>query len=279
MAVMDEFKEERAKLKEMSLRDKIDHFIYYHKVGIMVTVLVFILAGISISSSLTNKESALYIALIDCHERDFTGEGTTAYEESVAHQLNIDADKYAVHLDNTYYLSSIYMNPEDSLYGSKYTANESAYQLPEILWTRMATGQLDAFVAAENYINGWVMNDGFLDLREEMTPEQYEYYKDSFYWIDYDILENYELDFNEGAFIYDSDHRSPEGMKNPMPVGVYITPNESFQEHFQFIYTDEVVYCLTYSGQPEDLAKQTYDGTKLALDYLDIISGRTSASN
>lgn len=279
MAVMDEFKEERAKVKEMCLRDKIDHFVYYHKVEIMLTVLVLFLAGTYINSLLTNKTTALSIALIDCHETDFTGEGTSSYEESLASQLQLDTSKYAVTLDNAYYLSSIYTNPDTSLYGSKYAAaDETAYQLPEILWTRMATGQLDAFVAAENYINGWVMNDGFLDLREEMTPEQYEYYKDSFYWVDYDLLENYELSFDDGAFVYDDDHRSPEGMKNPMPVGVYITPNESFQEHFRFIYTSEVVYCLTYQGDPEDVAKETYDGAKLALDYLDIISGRTTAN-
>jgi hypothetical protein len=279
MAVMDEFKEERAKVKEMCLRDKIDHFVYYHKVEIMLTVLVLFLVGTYVNSLLTNKDNALCIALIDCHETDFTGEGTSAYESALAEQLQLNTSKYAVALDNSYYLSSIYTDPDKSLYGSKYAAaDETAYQLPEILWTRMATGQLDAFVAAENYINGWVMNDGFLDLREVMSPEQYEFYKDSFYWIDYDLLSNYELDFNEGAFVYDGNHRSPEGMKDPMPVGVYITPNESFQEHFRFIYASEVVYCLTYQGQPEDIAKQTYDGTKLALDYLDIISGRTSAN-
>lgn len=65
-------------------------------------------------------------------------------------------------------------------------------------------------------------------------------------------------------------------MNNPIPVGIYVTPNESFQKYFRFIYEAEVVYCLTYAGKSEDLAKEKYNSTKLALDFLDIISGRVT---
>ena len=264
MAVMDEFKEERAKVKEMSLREKIDHFVFYHKVGIMLTALVVFLAVIGIYDAVTGQDSALYIAMIDCISNNYSGQSGESYETALAEQLDIDTKSYMVVLDNSFVLSA-----------AEYAADESVYQLPEMLYTRLATGQLHAFMAQESTINGWVMNDGFLDLREEMTPEQYEYYKDSFYWIDYDILENYELDFDTGAYVYNEDHRSPEGMKNPMPVGVYITPseNEDFQDNYTFLYDQEIVYCLTYTTHKDD---EAYNGTQLALDYLDILSGRTA---
>ena len=264
MEVMDEFKKEREKQNEMSLRDKIDNFIYYHKVAIILSILIVIIAVMCIYTSRTNKDIALYVALIDCHDTDFvTIESERSYENILAEQLNLNTKKYRVELDNSFYLGAI-ENPGD----------ESVYSLPERLYLRLVNGNLDAFVAEEDTINAWVMNDGFLDLREEMTPEQYEYYKNSFYWVDYDVIKDYELSFDDGAYIYDTNHRSPEGMKNPMPVGVYITPNESFQEYYRFIYEAEVVYCLTYAGKSEDIAKEEYNSTKLALDYLDIISGR-----
>ena len=64
-------------------------------------------------------------------------------------------------------------------------------------------------------------------------------------------------------------------MKNPMPVGVYITPseNEDFQDNYTFLYDQEIVYCLTYTTHKDD---EAYNGTQLALDYLDILSGRTA---
>ena len=261
MAVMDEFKEERAKVKEMPLRDRIDHFVYYHKVAIMMTVLIAIIAIAGIHDFVTRKDTALYVALIDCLKVDYKGENKTDYQTTLAEQLGINTDTHAVILDDTYVLSAI-----------EYAADESVYQLPEILYTRFAAGEFDAFVAQESTINGWVMNDGFLDLREEMTPEQYEYYEDSFYWIDYALLEDYELNFDEGAYVYNENHRSPEGMKDPMPVGVYVTPNEEFRENYNFLYDQEVVYCLTVS-RPDK--KEVYNGTQKALELLDILSGRT----
>ena len=262
MAVMDEFKEERAKVKDMSLREKIDYFVYYHKVAIMMTVLISIIAVTAIHDALTRKDTALHVALIDCLTIDYTGHTGTDYQKILTEKLGIDSKTHTVVLDNTYVLSAI-----------EYAADESVLQLPEILYTRFAGGSLDAFVAQESTINGWVMNDGFLDLREEMTPEQYEYYKDSFYWIDYAILKDYELDFDKGAYVYNEDHRSPEGMKEPMPVGVYVTPNEEFFEYYSFLYDQEVVFCLTYTVHDE---KDQYNGTKKALDLLDFWSGRTA---
>ena len=261
MAVMDEFKEERAKVKEMPLRDRIDHFVYYHKVGIMMTVLIAIIAISGIHDFLTSKDTAVYVALIDCLKIDYKGENEKDYQAILTEQLGINTDTHTVILDDTYVLSAV-----------QYAADESVYQLPEILYTRFAAGEFDAFVAQESTINGWVMNDGFLDLRDQMTPEQYEYYEDSFYWIDYALLEDYELDFDKGAYVYDEDHRSPEGMKDPMPVGVYVTPCEEFQEYYNFLYDQEVVYCLTYSKQDK---KDEYNGTQKALELLDIWSGRT----
>ena len=266
MVVMDEFIKERAKRKEMSLRDKIENFIYYHKVALILSIFLLVMAVIFIYTTVSTQKIALYIALIDCHDTDFlTIENEISYEESLAKQLNLNPQKYRVELDNSFYLSAI-ENPGD----------EAAFSLPERLYFRLVNGELDAFVAEEDTINAWVMNDGFLDLREELSAEQYEYYEDSFYWIDYDIIEDYELNFDDGAYIYDTNHRSPEGMNNPIPVGIYVTPNESFQKYFRFIYEAEVVYCLTYAGKSEDLAKEKYNSTKLALDYLDIISGRVT---
>lgn len=262
MAVMDEFKEERAKVKEMTLLQKLDHFVYYHKAGIMMTILIGVIAFVGIYDAVKGKDVAMYIALIDCIDDNYSTSNTDkSYETTIAEQLGINTNTHMITLDNSFVLSA-----------AEYAADESVYELPEILFTRLATGQLAAFMAQESTINGWVMNDGFLDLREVMTEEQYEYYKDSFYWIDYDIVANYELSFDDGAYVYNEDHRSPEGMKDPMPVGVYITPNEDFQDNYTFLYDQEIVYCLTLNTYDEK--KDEYNGTQLALDYLDILSGR-----
>ncbi len=266
MAVMDEFQKERDTVKNMNWREKLDYFVYYHKVAIMVTALIVIIAGVAIVDEIKSKEIAMNIALIDCIERDFQATEEVDYTVTLSEKLGIDSKTHTVNLNDSFVLSAA--NPE-------YAADESVYQLPEVLFTQLAAGALDGFISQESTFNGWVMNDGFLDLREEMSPEQYEYYKDSFYWIDYDLLSNYELDFDEGAYVYNENHRSPEGMKDPMPVGVYITPCEEFRDHYTFLYDQEVVFALTYSTNNE---KEAYNGTEKALEFLDYLSGRTEES-
>lgn len=260
MTVLEELKTEAEKMKNMSIPQRIDYIVYYHKTGILMTIFIVILIGVAVFNALVDREEALYVVMIDCISDKKSEGNVTPYEKSLAEQLGINTGTHMVVLDNDHVLS----------YAD--TAEEATYQLGERAFVRLVAEKVHVFMAQEATINERVMNDPFMDLREVMTPEQYEYYKDSLYWIDYDILKNYEFEIDAEKYVYDEDHRSPEGMKEPIPVGVYLTPCEEFQENYTFLYAQEIVYCFPYMKDDENAE---YNGTEKALAFLDILAGRT----
>ena len=248
MAVMDEFKEERARMKTQPFKVKLAHYWHYYKLHVIAIGFVLFFVGSYIYNIITTKDIVLQVGLIDCYANSETPEEyTTKFEEI----LGIDTKKEKVYLDNSYYIS-----------------DKTDITSTEILLVRLSAQELDVMLADEDTFDAYARNDIFVDLRDFLTPEQLAYYEDSFYYIDYAEIENdtgYTSENLLTPFVDQADHHSPEGMEKPIPIGIYVTGNEDFRNNYIFNNTDqEAVFGLAYYAEYPDYA----------LQFLDYMSGR-----
>ena len=68
MPVMDEFKEERAALRNGTPKEKFQYFLDYYKWYVIVGILVLVSAGSIIYQMVTQKERAIFVALLNVYE-------------------------------------------------------------------------------------------------------------------------------------------------------------------------------------------------------------------
>lgn len=251
MALMDEFKEERAQIKNQPFKKRLQYFWDYNKWTVIAITFVVIMVSSIIYSNLTRKDTALWVAMVDCIQIDDKAE---SYKDALIETLEVDTSTHNVYFDTAYQVSAAYEVADNSV--------------AEALSVRLATGEIDVFLANETLFTGYSSSDAFVDLRDVLTPEQLDYYKDSFYYIDLALVE--ELSSNnlldENPAIYDIDHRSPEGMKDPAPIGIYVTGTDEFRSSYIFENGQEVVFGVVY-----DHCDVNYITT-----FLDTMTGRNS---
>ena len=133
----------------------------------------------------------------------------------------------------------------------------------------MAAREVDVMVTDETTFEGYTKSDAFLDLSQVLTSEQYEYYKDSFYYIDYALIESgyYDnIDYTSQEASETVDHRTTEGMEKPVPVGIYVDAAESFKECYRFKNDQEAVFGVIGYVEGEHLDR--------SLLFLDLMTGR-----
>ncbi len=232
MPLMDEFKEERAQMKNQPFLKRLEYFWDYNKLPVILGLfLVIMLSGI-LYNVFTQKEVALWVAIVDCVRDDLPAE---QYEADFIETLDIDTSKYDVRLDASY-----------QLVGSSTMADTS---LSDALSVRVATGEIDAFLAGEAFFTSYTEIDAFVDLRTVLTPEQIAQYEDSFYYIDYARIENESDDqtSNDLSYLSEVQPRNPESMEKPIPVGIYVTPTEEFGKAYYFSKKENLVFGIIYN--------------------------------
>lgn len=241
MPVMDEFKEERAALKNGTPKEKLSYFWDYYKWHVIVTVAVIIAAISMINSILNQKENALYVTIINGMELAPAAE----YPAAFAEYAGIDTGTYDVLFDTS---MRINMN----------SLEQDTIASTQKLTTYLAAGQLDAFVSDEDIINQYAYNDTFCDLREILTAEQLKQYEPYFYYLDRAVLNALDeardsIDYNYEAFTY-PDPREPDAMEEPVPVGLYLNTASSFRESY-YLSGDAILAVAVNSSNVENMIK------------------------
>ncbi|MCD7805840.1 MAG: hypothetical protein LUH19_00690 [Lachnospiraceae bacterium] len=258
MAVMDEFKEERDKIKHGTFKEKWKYFWDYYKWHVIGTAFVLVVAVWMIHDIVTQKESALYVELLNC---------ATVYDDSE-------------------YLSGVeeYLGIEDGQAltveaGLDVTDDTEDYTAFEVLAIRIAAKEMDVMVAEEETISGYAGEDTLIDLTTVMTEEQLEHYSDYFYYVDYALIEsgyyeNEDLSYEDMIFDGTAGHVSPEDMEQPVAVGVYI--NTTAEPGDYVCTTAEFNSNYYYSGEAIFSIMFYSEHTDAALQFLDYICGYAS---
>jgi len=245
MAVMDEFKEERAALKNAGFKKKLSYFWDYYKWYVIGTIAVVAFVSSFIYEYATKKETALYAVLLNASPLT---KDSSEYTQSFADYTALDTEEYELFFDTS-------IRIEDG------SMDDVTYTSVQKLAVYTAAADLDVMVSDATSFQKYANSYTFYDLREILTPEQIEKYEPYFYYVDTVTVEKIEAanDALDTDFVpVYPDPYKPEEMTTPIPVGITVDGNEWLQENFYFRGEDITlgVYCNT---QRLDMALQYID--------------------
>ncbi len=207
MPVMDEFKEERAALKQGTFKQKAryvwDYYRWYFIGGAIAAVCLFTL----VRDIVTHKDAGFYACMLNGAQIDVFAEETENMK-NFAEYASIDTEEYQVLFDTSIQIG---------------TPGADDYTSAQKLMIYIASQEIDVIATDVNSMLKYAYQGNFADLTTMLSPEQMEKYKDSFYYLDKVVQKEYsELDSTE---IMDTpltypDPTKPEEMTEPIPIGV-----------------------------------------------------------
>lgn len=247
MPVMDEFKEERAAMKEKPFKERFSYFWDYHKNHVLISILAVVLVSSLVVQILNRKDTVFFAAMLNCIDlTNSSGEYAAAFEEHVG----INSEKEAAIFDTT---MSINMSDMDEITKSSL----------EKMMIYLAAQEIDVVLGDEKIMENYANNETFMDLRTVLSAEQIAKYEPYFYYIDQAVIE--EKKAQQDAMNYDyvpvyPDPRQPELMDTPIPVGIYLDNVKSLEGSFYFTGENPLIAIVLNSSRPE-----------LSVQYIDYI--------
>jgi len=212
MAMMDEFKEERESVKDKPFKERLAYFWYYYKIRTCAAIFALILLIVFTVDIINNKEYAYYCTFVN----SYTYNEETGFMDEFAKTTDIDLDEYAVYLD-------------DAMRFSLDGYDQTSMAMLQKFVSMMFAGDIDNVVMEKDLYTNYAKSKTFMDLRDVLTEEQLEKYKDNFYYFDAEEWKNATEDYDEAfdpsapVLVEDTvDRKSTEGMTDPVPVGVIL---------------------------------------------------------
>ena len=216
MPLMDEFKEERDLIKTRSFKEKMQYFWDYYKWHVIFITVALILVVSLIYSYATRKETAFYCAFINMGEEL----ASDTYTEEFAKLAGIDPKKETIYFD-----AGLRMDLD--------TMDQATFTATQKIMVYISSKELDVMLANKPIMDNYAYNEAFVDLREFLTPEEYEKYEPYFYYMDRAVLEEEPNEYNSDVN-YPEDPTNPEAMTDPVPVGIYLHDCKKLSEAFSF---------------------------------------------
>lgn len=235
MPVMDEFKEERAALKNGTPKQKITWFFDYYKWYVVFGAAALIFAAAFLYQTVTGKDTAFYCMLLNASACDYPAgsENTDAF----AAYAGIDTGKYDI----------IYDSYAQSAAGIDY------YTAQQIL-IHVTAAEVDVMVSDNASLLQYAYMGDFYDLRDLLNAEQLEKYGASFYYIDGTVMEEIEAarkDYDPGYAPVYGDPGHPENMQDPIPVGLFLQAECPLLQAYLFPGDNPAVSVLINTKHPE----------------------------
>lgn len=209
MALMDEFKKERASIKQAPFKKKLQYFWDYYKWYAFGALFVIAAICLFARTAANHTETILYSMFFNTESEDIFQEEMGADFLSYA---GIEDKKQVALIDIGYYLSTDTSEP----------GVQAASQKISIF---IQTNQLDILGGPTDSMNACMYNAYLYDLRDILTKEQLAAYEPYFLYADEAILtakqeaakrsEAYEFDY--------PDPKHPEDMVRPIPIALDVT--------------------------------------------------------
>lgn len=242
MPVMDEFKEERAALKNGSPKQKFQYFLDYYKWHVIVAVIVITAVSTFIYQAVTKKDVYFCACFLNSAQIDF-GNDTPDSLVGFSDTLDFDHKKNEIQFDSSVQVD---MGMGEDI------------QAAQKLMVFIASAEYDVMVSDVDSLVKYGYQKSFYDLRNYLTVEQYEAYKDSFYYIDGAVansIANGEYDITFKLDTLYKDPLKPEEMEDPVPVGVLLPANSPILKDYLFKTDDVAVSVMINTTRPEIASK------------------------
>lgn len=244
MPVMDEFKEERAALKNAGFKEKWNYFWDYYKLPVVISVIAIALITTFVVQLIQRKDTALFVAMVNSMELQAE---PSLYVDKFCEYAGIDTEDATALFDTTMYID--FNNLNDITKSSL-----------EKMMVYIAAQEVDAMVTDVAMMEYYAYGPTFMDLREFLTEEEIVRYEPYFYYIDQALIEEKEAAQDamnyEFTPVYPANPNDPSTMKAPIPVGIYLKDNAStFLDNYHFTDGEPVLGVIVNTKRPE-LTKQ-----------------------
>ena len=247
MTVSEQIHSQSSKMKDKPFKEKFEYFWEYYKlpvIGIIVgAVIIF-----SITKAIVTAKDYCFVAmLVNSANID-----TEKMSESFAGYAGLDLDRYNCYIN---------ANEAENMMNSSAADYGPATRFAAL----MAAKDLDCVVYDSMVFNNKAVNDVFADLNKILSDEDIEKYKDSFYYIDGEIMKKVSEDlafgdaYNEERGTYDDQlkdleyHMNPLAMADPVPVGIVLV-DSPFATVMDSYYDLIPVFAVTQNTQRLDTA-------------------------
>lgn len=240
MPVMDEFKEERAAMKNASFKEKWNYFWDYNKLPVAITAIAIVMITTLVVQIMQKKETAVFVAMVNSGELQADPQ---PYIQEFSEYAGIDTETHTALFDTSMYID--FNNLNDVTTSSI-----------EKMMVYIAAQEVDIIVAATDMMEYYGYGTTFMDLRDFLTEEQIAKYEPYFYYIDQAVVEQKEaandaLDYDFTP-TYPADPSNPDSMEKPIPIGIYLGDNaEGFLDNYYFSGGEPVVGVVLNTLRPE----------------------------
>lgn len=252
--VQDEIREQQQKLKDKSLKDKLQYFWYYYKVHTVVVICVVIFLVTMLRDILSARDYAFYGIMLNAV--NLSGD---SMEEAFGEYAGLDLDTYECFIDT------------DSTLSYR-TATQYDMATSQRLIALVQTKDLDAMVFDSEIYNNYANNGMVADLTTLYTPEELQKYEDRLYYVDKAQIDRaYEdPDYKNEAIAFLEDdkevtnddilkeaetHRHPENMEDPIPVGIFLEDSAFVQKTGAYDILKPVFGISVTTTRPETARK------------------------
>ena len=219
MAVMDEFKEERANLKNKSLGKKIGYFWMYYKWYVLGTIFAVTVISAMLYSILTQKADAIFGIVLNgaptIYEEDFVN----GFIEYAA----IDTEEF-----NVSFNSSMRMNS---------SMDTNSMGSAEFITVYTYAGDMDFMVADPWAFTHYTYNGIFADLSTLLDEQTLQELDGKILYMDASLMAEIVQLHKEGKSTDDMplpNPFNPEEMKEPVPIGIDISSYSAFMDAYYY---------------------------------------------
>ncbi len=254
MAINDEIREQRKKLKGKGVKAHLAWFWEYEKVPTLIAAAVIGLAVALIYHYVTYRPYVFGTMFLNAGAQDGQSDALSA---DFMEYAGIDSKEEDVFADLTETLS---------LGGDSLSSEYDMYSIQKIM-AETAAGQIDVAVMDAWYFNHYAYNGEYLDLREVLSDDQIAKYEDRFYYIDRakaeamqdaqddkeDSQEEEESPEEKKAF-EDPDTfvlPDPSEMEDPVPVGIVCQDASYLQKNGNYKDTVCIAGIVASTKHPE----------------------------
>ena len=229
MALSDEIREERKKLKGKGPKAYWEYFWEYYKLPAFGIIFGIFFVVSMTKTILTSKDTGFGAIFINPAMTDYAmyDDSLAALAEDYAAFAGIDTKEYNINLDLSEYLTL------------GFPGGEQDYAVLMKITTQTAAHEVDVMVADAFYFWYYARNSMFLDLREVYTEEELAALPGELYYMDaaenrermqaYEEDPSYMEDFptTEEAAAFENPDTfvlpDPSGMREPVPYGIVVT--------------------------------------------------------
>lgn len=219
--VRDEIREQHKKAKDMTPKERLAYFWFYYKAPFLTGIAAVIFLSVMIRDMVTAKDYNFYALMLNSQNLN-----DTAISESFSEYADLDHEKYECYIDTMTSLSL-----------KNYTQYDIAtYQK---IIAQAATNDFDALVLDSAVFYKLSISGFMVDLRTVLSEEDLSAYEGNIYYIDQaaiDRANEADQDDPEATAFYSKmenatnavikadakEHKHPENMEEPVPVGIYI---------------------------------------------------------